>query len=155
MLMALINWWNVDTCMFHLSTGKMTITLEDVHQILWILIRGERVYFLVEWSFQEMKYDIQYCLGGLVHDGMVIPWIDLAMLLYSWAPFLVWIMMFLVVLVLIPDGQGTHLEGGLVHMIRGMAEHRTMGAQHPSTFFLWSWWIIFLEVDNIVHCMLL
>ncbi|XP_059073712.1 uncharacterized protein LOC131874383 [Cryptomeria japonica] len=40
---ALVERWHSDTCIFHLSMGEMTITLEDVWRILHIPIRGDLV----------------------------------------------------------------------------------------------------------------
>lgn len=158
MLMALVERWNEDTCTFHLPIGEMTITLEDVHHILQVLIQGETICFLVDRSFQEMIYNMEYFLGGPVHDGMVRLQIALVMLLYLQAPLVAQIMMFTIALVLIPDGRGEHLEGRQVHMIRGMEKHRTM--------YTWERNILvhlyydlgkfsFRDIDSMVHCMLL
>lgn len=45
MIIALIEWWYSKTCSFHLPTGEVSITLEDVWRILHILIFGRRVSF--------------------------------------------------------------------------------------------------------------
>ncbi|KAH9306811.1 hypothetical protein KI387_011215, partial [Taxus chinensis] len=43
-MVALIERWDPATNVFHLPTGEMTITLEDVYRILRLLIDGEVVF---------------------------------------------------------------------------------------------------------------
>lgn len=45
MLMVLMERWDVDTSTFLLPMGEMTITLEDVYNILHLPIRGETVRY--------------------------------------------------------------------------------------------------------------
>lgn len=44
MMMALVEQWDADTCIFHLPTGEMTVKLEDIHYILRISIQGETIH---------------------------------------------------------------------------------------------------------------
>ncbi|KAH9302206.1 hypothetical protein KI387_013789, partial [Taxus chinensis] len=43
-MVALIERWDPATNVFHLPTGEMTITLEDVYRILQLPIEGEAVF---------------------------------------------------------------------------------------------------------------
>lgn len=45
LLTALVERWHSETSSFHLSTGKVTVTLEDVWNILHIPIHGEMIEY--------------------------------------------------------------------------------------------------------------
>jgi len=44
MIRALCERWHTETSSFHLPVGKMTITLDDVHNLLHIPIHGRMLY---------------------------------------------------------------------------------------------------------------
>jgi hypothetical protein len=134
MIMDLTKRWDIDMCTLHLSTGEM-ITLEDVHKILRVPVRGEMVHFQRDHSYAQIWENIEYCTRGPVHHEIMGLHMELVWLLYAWSLLVRWIMMFIVALVLISNDCGAHLEGGLVHIFTQMESH--------STFYAWVHCILF------------
>ncbi|KAH9312294.1 hypothetical protein KI387_027329, partial [Taxus chinensis] len=44
LMVALIERWDPAANVFHLPTGEMTVTLEDVYRILRLPIKGEAIF---------------------------------------------------------------------------------------------------------------
>lgn len=55
--------WDVDTSTFLLLVGEMTVTLEDVHHIICLPIRGEIVKYRIDCTTSEYTREQIYCIG--------------------------------------------------------------------------------------------
>ncbi|GLJ50131.1 hypothetical protein SUGI_1066700 [Cryptomeria japonica] len=66
MLMALMERWDPDTCMFQLPVGEMTVTLEDVYRILRLPIRGATVTYATDRSVEDHQREQVYYIGRVM-----------------------------------------------------------------------------------------
>ena len=48
LLAALLDRWDAVTCTFHLSTGEMTVIVEDIHRLYRLPVHGQRIQHLVD-----------------------------------------------------------------------------------------------------------
>ena len=48
LLVALLDRWDAKTCTFHLPTGEMTITVEDIYRLYQLPIHGQRIQHIVD-----------------------------------------------------------------------------------------------------------
>lgn len=102
------------------------MTLDDVHCILRLPIWGETIHIEEDCTHKKMWQDIEYCVGHPIRPRDIEALIELQWLLYMHSLLLQRIMVVTMALALVPNGQGTHLDGGLIHTIRKMECHWTV-----------------------------